>query len=448
MAKKTLKQRKDEAELQMQVAYMNRVTSLLNNMPDFARDSDESKWTSLDTIKNKYTEHDLQDIRERAMDLYYESPAARGLVEMLIAFIIGSDAYITPKDKNEKVKVWWERFWDVNGFDMRMKEFVRRCFRDGEAFLRFFNNKTRDDVPLIRFVEPSRISDPTGTHTFGIETDPDDVENIKRYYLKEGGSIPAEQVIHTKINVDSNVKRGISYFVGICKYLMSYDEWLDDRIRLNKIRTLFSMVIKVTGITPQAFSQKFADSTGTALDGSSRKKLLKPGSVLVATPNIDYDFKSMNIHAPDTAADGRLIELQVGKGTGLTEYVVRADSSNSNYSSTMISEAPMVRIFEAWQDIYAKPFEQIFRKVIEVGMKFGKLPKKTDTDCEINFATLIHRDVKAESEACAIQIQSGLLSKRTASEKLGLNYETEQGRIKEEQDEESQAGFRREGDEE
>ena len=208
---------------------------------------------------------------------------------------------------------------------------------DCESFIRYVKKKNRKCVQLVRFIEPDKIKDPRTSHSYGIEVDPNDVENIKAYWVMNAKSntakrVRAEDVIHTKINVDSNVKRGVSFLVGIAKYIVKYGGWLDDCILLNKIRTIFNMVIKVTGISPTSFSEKFEDVVGkTGTGATSKKRVPKSGSVLVATPGVDYKYENLNIHAEDTKNDGRLIELQVGKGTNLTEYVVRADSSTSNY---------------------------------------------------------------------------------------------------------------------
>jgi hypothetical protein len=447
---KSLKKQQEEAEMRMQTAYMNQIADMIQSLPTFAKDADEDEWSALDTGKRLYSEQDITDMQDRAIELYYTDPGARGVIDTMVNFVVGSDAHITPVDENPKVKAWWGEFYKVNGFDMRMKELVRRCFRDGESFLRFFRNKDRKKVPLVRFIEPNKIKDPRAKHTYGIEVDPDDVEDVKAYYLmseKAGTAkrIKADDIIHTKINVDSNVKRGVSFLVGIAKYIVKYGGWLDDRIRLNKIRTMFNMIMKVTGISPTSFAEKFDDTVGkttTATGATAKKRLPKSGSVLVSTPGVDYEYKNLNIHAEDTKSDGRLIELQVGKGTNLTEYVVRADSSNSNYSSTMVSESPMVRMFEAWQDIFAKPMQEIYAKVIERGIKARQVPRGSSTECEVNFAALIHRDIKDESEAYASQIASHIVSKKTISEKFGYDYEAEQKQIEKEREEESEAGYR------
>ncbi len=449
MAKKSIKKQQEEAEIRLHTAYMNRVADLLQSLPTFAKDADESEWSALDTGKRLYTEQDITDMQNKAIELYYTDPGARGIIDTMVNFVIGSEAHVTPVDENPKVKEWWGEFCRVNKFDMRLKELVRRCFRDGESFLRFFKNKIRRNVPLVRFVEPDKIKDPQGKHSYGIEVDEDDVEDVKAYYLMNAKTntakrVKADDIIHTKINVDSNVKRGVSFLVGIAKYIVKYGGWLDDRIQLNKIRAMFNMIIKVTGISPTSFGEKFDDVTGKSqLSGSiAKKKVPKSGSVLVSTPGVDYEYKNLNVHAEDTGKDGRLIELQVAKGTNLVEYVVRADSSNSNYSSTMVSESPMVKMFEAWQDIFKEPVKEIYTKVIEIGIKLRRIPRGSSTECEANFAALIHRQIKDETEAYVLQILNHIVSKKTISEKFGYDYEAELKQIKKEMEEESDAGYK------
>lgn len=465
MAKKVKSTRSQLTNLRMQKAiarekleavYYDRMADLVGSIPTFARDDDEGKWQNLTGIgKRVMEETDIKGMQETAIKLYYEDPGARGVIDTMVSFVLGKDAHITPVDESGEVKAWWAEFCKINKFDTKMKELVRRCFRDGESFIRKFKSKKIKGVPLIRFVEPDKLKDASGKHSFGIETDPNDVEDVKAYYILDSTGVGSERVlaenmIHTKILVDGNVKRGVSFLVGIAKYIVKYGSWLDDRIMLNKIRTMFNMIIKVTGITPEGFKGKFEDVSGkTPVGGTANKMMPKPGSVLVSTPGIDYEFKNLQIHAPDTAADGRLIELQIGKGTGLTEYVVRDDASNSNYSSTMVAESPMVRMFESWQDLFEKPFAEIFTMVIGDGIRQGVLKKGTSTECMINFTGLIHRDIKADSEAYQIQLASKLVSKRTVSEKLGYDYNAETELIAKEDNEESDKEFKsRENEEE
>jgi hypothetical protein len=231
--------------------------------------------------------------------------------------------------------------------------------------------------------------------------------------------------------------------------MKEYEQWIKDRIELNRIRHIWNVVGNITGgSAPSAIKSQFDDVTGkTPPSGTAKKKVPKPGSVLL-TKGVEWDLKSLNINARDTKDDGRAIQLMIALGTNIPEYIVRGDASNANYASTMVSESPFVKCMEFWQDFFEKPFKGIFKRVIEAGIAAGPVPAKskitgvdydretgnekptvekidTLTTCTINFATLIHRNLKEDTEAYVMQNNTGIISLRTIREKLGLDNEEE-----------------------
>jgi len=416
-----------------------RAIQVMESLPTFAQDNDEGQWKTLSSGKAVYSEEDIQKMQVAARDMYYKNPLARGIIETIINFTIGKECQITAGDDNEVVQEYWDEFCKVNKFDQKSKEIVRRSLRDGESFVRFFEPVDGGDgkVPLIRFVEPDEISDKSNKHSYGIETDTDDIEKVVNYhrtYIESNNTIqeeviPAEDIIHTKIKVDSNVKRGISFFVGIASYITKYKLWLDDRIVLNKLRTMYNLIGKPTGTSPSDLASKFSDVTGkTSTGGTAKKKLPKSGSVLLTT-GVEWEFKNLNINASDTAADGRAILLMIVAGSNLAEYMVTGDSSNSNFASTMVSESPAVKAFEAHQDTYEKVYKEIYTWVITYGISKGYIPEESDSKCQVEFPILIHRDMKDETESLQIQRVNNWVSNQTASAKLGYNYKEEQEQI-------------------
>ncbi len=458
---KNLLQEIEAAKARANTYNMKQLLDVLASIPSFAEDRDENQWKILNDADSgdNYTPLDIDNIQATAKKLYYTNPSAGGLVDTMVNFIIGKTATITPKSTDKKVQQYWNAFCRKNGWDRRSREHVKRSFRDGESFIRLFKpllvsdlnsfNSLLNQVPLVRFVEPSEIKD--DVYTFGIETDPEDVETVLNYHRKYKVNndyrkevIPADEIIHTKIRADSNMKRGVSFYVGIGKYLVKYENWLNDRILLNKIRTLFNVIMKVSGMNPTDFKSKFEDTKRKTPHSDPSKKLPKPGSVLVSTPSVEYQMLNLNIRAQDTKDDGRAIELMIAKGTNLTEYIVRGDASNSNYSSTMVSESPMVRMFESWQDYFEEDFKRLYSRVIQIGVELGILSENTDDECEVNYPGLIHRDMETDTKAAVLQVSGGLSSRKTASEFLGLNHEREKELIKKEEDEDYEQRSKRE----
>ena len=454
-----------EAEMKL------KMMSMVESMPSFAKDPDEKQWTTLNDISHEeYNQAQVADLRLEAQALYYTSPLARGIINTLINFIIGRSFKIVPDDTDEKIIEYWDKFWEDNKMDMRSKELVKRTLRDGESFLQFFD-MTQETPPLVRFIRPSQIKDKDDKYSFGIQTDPQDVETSIRYYRQfpnnegneENVTIEAGDMIHTKIMVDSDVKRGLSFLIGIIKYIKDYTDWLNDRKHLNKIRTIFNLIAKPTGgSSPSTFANGFTDSTIKSNSGGDQtynKKLPKSGSI-IGSKGVDYEFANLNLNAGDTAKDGRAMLLMVVAGSNLAEYMVTGDASNANYASTMVSESPAVRTFESWQDFFSHTFKDIYKKVIMDAVNEGVIPgayerevtewdpiKKENTvrketvdvtgKCTLDFPILIHRDIEKETKAFAVQDQMGYVSKQTVSNKLGYDYEEEQKKkVKEAQEEE------------
>ncbi len=431
----------------------------LESLPSFARDNDEDQWLNIyGDSKQIYTEAEICDMQLQALKISY-SPQGRNVLETMESFVIGKNAKITAvglkEDKKlEEVQKYWDGFAKQEKFDKRSKELLRRTIRDGESFLRFFEpsiaaEMNEQEFTKIRFVEPKEINDRQGRFTYGIETDPDDIEDVINYHrlfpkrkttndlqqTEEQEVIPADKMIHTKILVDSNVKRGISFLIGVAKYIRKYESWLDDRINLNKIRSIFNLIGKVEGggdITN--LTNEFSDVTGkTPTGGTAKKKMPKPGSVLFQR-GVEWEYKNLNIRAQDTKDDGRNIQLMAASGIQFPEYIFRADASNSNMASTMIAESPFVRMIEKYQDIFQDVFKEIFWKVINFGVQSNQIKlteeEMEQLDCQVDFATLIHRDVKAETEAYTIHDNQGYASRQTISGKLGYDFEEEQVLIK------------------
>lgn len=456
----------EAAHLEFEAAQYRAAAKMLEDIPSFAQDKDEGKWDIIGQDgESGYSETDQAEMRKQARKMYYQSPDARNIIETMVNYIVGKNATFDAQDESPLIQEYWDNWVETNNWDLRTKEFIRRALRDGEVFLRKF--KVNKQIK-VRFINPDEIVNPHASggpfsdqnHTYGIECDPDDIETPLNYYrhyrIKETDHwerIPADEVIHVKIMVDSDVKRGISFLVGIAKYIKEYELWLKDRIQLNKIRHLFNVIGEPTGMSsPTDIKSQLEDTTGkTPVGGTPNKRIFKPGGVLYSK-GVKWRYEALNINASDTKDDGRSIELMMGKGTQFPEYIIRADASNANYASTHVSEAPFVKSMESWQDFFEKPFKIIFKVVIITGISAGELPttsKKTiitidengekietqediptRTTCVINFATLIHRDIFDESKSYALQRNMKAVSIRTISGRLGYDYDDEQEQIK------------------
>jgi hypothetical protein len=460
---------------QLHIMEMDQTISLLNELGEATSPSDRTRKSYEDPDEDAWIdlskgggvgERGLDAIdqatqRKEATKAFYKNAHARNIVRLITKYVVGRGFSVTPESTVPMVREYWDLFKKVNKMILKRREIVRRALSTGEAFLRFFP-PSDTDVPLIRFMNPDYIQEPDdpklkalikGNASHGIETNSDDIEDVLAYWYK-GERIDASEVYHIKILVDSDVKRGRSYLEVVLPLLAMYTGWLKDRMKLNKVRAVVGLLRKVTGgSSTQTANIADQDKTtkNTNPDGSSQMRMPEGVSVFT-TKNVDYDMKSPNLQASDVQHDGRALLLAVSAGVGLPEFMVTSDASNSSYASTMVAEGPAVMEIEDWQDFFGFHFGEIFKKVIETGIASGQIPEKASTEdwvektdkdgnlmmekvtvvkpvsteAVISFPDVAVNDIEKETKALLLQLNAELVSTRTASSKLGYDYEKEQ----------------------
>lgn len=403
-------------------------------------------------------------LRKQAVKLYYRNPHARSAIRNLVKFIIGQGIQVEfqrltaeSEERGRYEAAWWA-FVRLNGYELRQKEIVMRTLRDGECFLRFYaaemisvrhvdndGNPHEYDlrVPRVRFLEPDDIkrdaspaAGASDRFEDGIELDPEDAETPIAYWWepegREAERIPASEIEHIKVGVDTGVKRGRSVLEPVLKLMVGYEEWLNDRRVLNKVRNRIALIKYVEskggGATVVRDTNKLADGdSATGLD--KKQRMLQPGTVVTANKGIKYEFLSPNINASDVSDDGRRMLLAEAAGMGLPEYMISADASNANYASTMVAESPGVREFEDWQDFFREHFKNTARRVIAANDTPAEIedPALDATrEPEIVFPPLIARNLYDETRAYAMLHGARVLSGRTWAAEAGFDYDGEQ----------------------
>lgn len=425
---------------------------LLEKTANIVQKEDDSDWTlhGSDT-GGRPTEDEHTTMLEQAYKLWRRELHARAIVRTMVKFVIGKGATIRPKADNEKVKEVWDNFktegkGGSKKWNLKEKEVFRRLFRDGEVIIRIFKSKkseNEDGLVRARFIRPDRVRNPTSLKvdsktgfydgekvTYGIGSNPADIEDYKTYYVCDDKGdlkykVPAEEILHYKTFADSDMKRGISLLEICAPMLKKYGGWLEDRIVLNKVRNAIALIKTVDA--PTSKIQAIRDNLESEVRDADRKKLKMPerGTVIHTSPGIKWEMLSPNLNATDAVKDGRNMLLSIAAGVGFPEMILTADYSNANYSSTMIAQNPFVREIEDWQDFATTIYQDIFAVVVQNAIDNGPLPKTTSTECEVEFQPLIHQDIKEEDEAMEIEYRNRVVSRTTWQLRRGLDPETE-----------------------
>jgi len=450
-------------------------TKVMESARPAREDSDIASWNLLGQGayggESGCQTYDHYDMLNQAYHFEKHVPHGRAIIRNLVKFILGVGPVVKSASDNKDYDKTWNKFKKKNKWRKREKEIVKRTLRDGEVFLRWFVDEDNGDVK-VRFIRANSIKTPNNiirletsneNISFGVGTDPDDIEKVRNYYvcnsdgtLKE--RIPANEITHLKINCDSDEKRGASALLIAMPMIEKYNSWLDDRINLNKIRSAVALVKTIEGDRGTLESIRDARASQNDNSNDNKQQAMASGTVIHAGKGIKYEMLSPNINAQDVKDDGRSMLVAVAAGEGLPEMFLTADFSNSNYSSSMIAQNPFVREIEDWQDFFTELYEEAFARSIAAGIEYGELPKpknkkknkgresqqfyyydQYDTDdedlcCSLEWPPLITADIKKNNEAREILHRNMIMSKQTWARKEDLDPETERKNIEAEQD--------------
>lgn len=415
-------------------------------------------------------------LREAAQRAVLENTHASGYLGSLRRFVIGKGATISVEHDDETVaqacEEWIAAFQYWNNWEKLEDEIPERTWRDGEGFVRRFDlppvpkvadnvqqllqrlgtsidELTPDEEPpegmiFVRLIPAEQIVDPTGTVSHGIITAADDVQTVLGYCWAPDGKtikevIPAAEVLHVKARVDSDVKRGRSVLEPMLKRIRQFEDWLNYRITLNLMRTAVVLVKTVTGSPGQIGAlrdaqQKEREDTPGANRGL---KMLKPGTTVHASPGVSYEFKNPQINAQDAKEDGRQILLTLAAASGLPEYMHTGDASNANYSSTMVSESPAVREFEAWQDFFTPVYVQLHRWALIAGARANAIKGLSEeqartVEIKVAWPPLLSRNETEHAAANKTRREAGILSLEGMARDEGIDWDVEKQRLEEE----------------
>ncbi len=452
-----------------------------------AEDPDVADWRPIGFAGKELDDPDRDSLRDKARDLADHNPYARSILSHYRNYVVGTgmrhevalangrrEPAGTASSRTlehvpgglrppfaERVAALWQSFLDANDWHTGHRkdwEFCLRTWRDGECFLRLFRQATWP--PRVHFIDPEHVAaDPrTGLPTAGIETEPGNVEEPLAYFVasangrrEPAGSgyspslghvpgglrppfaedverIPADRVLHTKIGVDANVKRGLSIFVPVMDALKRFHGWLDVELIQRKVASSIVLVRKHTQNYPGGVSS-FADSAATKAAGSNpvtdpRRVRIQPGSIIDAQ-GFDLQFLSPNTHFEDASLLGRMILLSIAAGTGLPEFMLTADASNANYASTLVAQGPAVRHFAAWQAFFAGQWQKLFRMVLNEAVWLGHVSaaEADQVTLHITPPPLAVRNRRDEAEADALYYDRGALSAKELARRDGADPE-------------------------
>jgi len=416
---------------------------------------DSAGWMPLGNGGDAKTSLDRSDLRDKARQLVAHNPHARNVLRLLEIYVVGpglrldhvapspqrADALAGAPARKNAGRLWGE-FLSANRRHFSFREFARRTWRDGECFLRFFS--TGQWPPAVRFIDPERIAETTDEPgSQGILTEPGDVETPVAYLLIDPHNgqlqerIPAEQIIHARINADSNQKRGVTFFSALIDSLSRFEAWLETELTARKLQASIVLWRRVQGGPGQV--AKLADALDTGalpaspgnVSGGTRSERYRAGTILTTSHGTELKFLQ-----PDTNFDyavplGRTLLLGAAAAAGLPEFMLTADASNANYSSTLVAEGPAVKLFQSEQEFFAGEFNRLWQMVMTEAVSLNRLPENIleHVAPQWSFPKLITRDRPREREADVKLVEANVLSRAEIARRDNADAEQMQREI-------------------
>jgi len=334
-----------------------------------------------------------------------------------------------------EVQAVLDEFDRTNKWHQRQQEIVRRKDRDGECFLRLF--ATADGTTRVRFVEPDQVATPPErasdrAASYGIQTDPHDVETVLGYWV-DGAMIDAAEIQHRKLGVDANVKRGLPLFYPVRKNLRRAEKLLRNMSVVAEIQSAIALIRKHVSATAaglEQFVQNQADLsvTSQSTGRTSHFRHYAPGTILDAMAGTEYEFPAAGIDASRFVVILQAELRAIASRLVMPEFMLTSDASNANYASTMVAEGPAVRMFERLQHDMLEDDLELMWRVVRHAVEAGRLPAEVLGAIEIRgiAPSLAVRDRLRDAQADQILLRNGAMSVQTMAMRHGLDPEQEQ----------------------
>ena len=298
-----------------------------------ARVDDSRGWENLNQHPGdrSYAERylDLQDATEAWRKNFF----VRRLVTLTRAYVIGGGIVFSSNDAD--VQSFLTKFWThrKNKIEQRLGPICDQLVKDGELFPILYTNATTG-ISYIRFRTSQQI---TGIETLKNDWEAEiaytqntnDPAKPKRWYSPQHASAQRKLskgrlhpvMLHWTVNKPIDGLRGESDLTPVLPWARRYQEWLSDRVRLNRQRTRQGMM-----------DVEVADDSQV----EARRRQLEQHNPVAAGIYVHgkgetATFPNLTINANDASGDGLALRLAIATGSNTALHYL-GEGGNVNYA--------------------------------------------------------------------------------------------------------------------
>lgn len=380
--------------------------------------------------------YDYLDMHRKCFEAVNHNPVARNIVHLMTNFTLGRGVVGTCK--SDAIQLEWDRFYKKNKIGQRIKQACNDLSIYGEVMIRCIDNPLTGTL-FIREIDPSTV--------WEIVTAPDDIESVYYYHQQYPTAyqiytppeipiteyiirqIPASEMIHKKINVVSNEKRGRSDLFPVLGWLKRLKDYFTAKVIKAQIENNFVQKIKLKGNDADVSSFKsYLENTG----------LPNPGGVWIE--NEAFELEYMQATTSSNAQDevGSMLLTMIATGVGIPkEYLGLGDRGTR--ATALVASEPSVKKFQDRQAVIEELLIEIYDRWLKGQMAQGKFTdvQEDDREIEFSFPEIAIEDRTAKLKDLALAESMEWISKQTAGAIAGkelsittYDYDYEQEQVK------------------
>lgn len=434
-----------------------------------SRPDDRSSGDNAPVFKD---EQALAFIRGAGEWISQSDATAVGALEALASYVIGTGfTWTAESDDPEAAQIvqrivdeFCERVDWCGGLD---RELFKRTRKSGERFVRL--HQLAGGVSDIEVYEPSWIMRPNNPAEverhwglpaecdwkYGVCTVPGRSTMIYGFSVFRHGDptefeyVPVDEMSHVKINVDRNVKRGVSDFYVAEEWLSKAAKLLRRTLDGGAIQASIALIRKWNPQASQAninaaaesvvkFQTKLPNYEGQSGPANIPTEQFYSGKI-VDKKGVDYEPGPMGSSNAPTYMDIAQAGLRKAANRWqMPEFIFTGDASNANYSSTLVSESPFVKFCEHLQSQTVKDDSSVFWRVVKHAAEggrtrgYGYQDLKQLVTLDAAAPDVASRNRAEENSIRQSQHAAGILSRESWSMEVDRDYHEERKKIEQE----------------
>jgi len=340
---------------------------------------------------------------------FHNDPIARNIVASYTFFTFGGGFQISFEDENRQAE--FEGWSDEREFVNFQRKLLQEQFLFGNAPVVMYpltweNPPENIDelpgiIPEVRPTEAQEYRYLPDSRLKRVHRSESDYEKVLAYEFDGIGLVAPCDVVSFQVDPIGTGSRGASVLTPVLVDLVQIQKFAEARFYLNLTRSRLPVIRKVHNSTAGK---------------NALTSLPQAGRVLRIGHGEDIVFPSLNVDGSGVYDDYRMLMLRIASGVSLPEYLVGQDASNGNYASALVAESPAHNLFRSFQRVFSR---RLKRLLTELGW----------ADATIEPPSVVPRNMKNEALAMKIALDARLVSRQTASEKLGFDWQTEMTRF-------------------